>query len=544
MNDLLTQPNKEQKQESNHKLLFLVLAISLVISIVVVVILIVFIGKTGEFKAFVKTVNVPNGIHPDGAHYLPNGKIFLHYYTDVNQTEYHAAVMDDNGRNFHDVYHGTYKPIYRSNGVRDIPFADNKRILLGDYILECEEELQNCHDKAKLTKIIYPPEFTNSSTLWLVWSEPVVSQDMKKLVWTMLDTKLGSVNFIADLNKEEEGYKLINAKIISTLKFIDRDPSTGNVILPTVRGGEIKQFVNGGSALTLAGAGDHGLARSVYQNLASNNTYSITNKPNYDETTIMSPDEKLGITMSTRFSPHTNMAILGLMPVPHSFMVTSGMNIYAYTYAVTRVRSSIKGNIGPVLIDLKKSETDPSYMGINLHEDDDWNFASPISWHYSSTKAIFLEISKENSTKNQRRIRKVTLSHYLPLKKVPTTATPDQIPYAIDPSEYFKVNSSDFAGTVAGEKSGQITFNLNSTYKHAEYKEYSDDGKTTFDGQITFENKNGVGYYRFSVQAKGEHKGNGNFALTFDRNNNIVWDQTSGSVEWDNQSINVEIYKQ
>jgi hypothetical protein len=48
----------------------------------------------------------------------------------------------------------------------------------------------------------------------------------------------------------------------------------------------------------------------------------ITKTPGYDETTIFSPNEQLGVVMSTRGSPHTNPAIFGLLPRPYGILTT------------------------------------------------------------------------------------------------------------------------------------------------------------------------------------------------------------------------------
>lgn len=546
-NDLLNEEPQKQEASNSHKTLYIILAIAAVICTIVVVVLVCTIGKTGKINVLIKTVDLPSNVSVEDAHYLPNGRIFLHYFADKNKTEYHAAVMDENGNNFHDVYSGTYKAVYRANGIRDIPFSDNKRILLGDYILECEQELQDCDNKATLKKIIYPEEFVNASTTYLVWSEPVVSQDSKKLAWTMLDTKIGAVNFIADLVKSGDEYKLTNHKIISSLTFVTKDESTGYLKLNPIRGGEIKQFVNGGLALTLAGGGDSGLARSVFQGLSTDELYSITNKPGYDETTIMSPDEKLGISMSTRFSPHTNMAIFGHMFISHSFIVTSAMNQYSYAHAVTNVRTTLPGNIGPVLIELSKSINDKSYMGINLNEDPDWSFASPISWHYSSLRALWMEVSKNNETRGKKRIRKVIISGYTPKKRVETQPTPDKIDYAIDPSEYFKLTTTDVSGILKGAKSGEISVSYTRAARSANYTNFSDDGKTTYDGTISFtsDRSKGTAVYTINLTAKGDMEGKADFQVTFNKDNNIVWDNdaTRGSCTYNGETIDVSLYK-
>jgi len=53
--------------------------------------------------------------------------------------------------------------------------------------------------------------------------------------------------------------------------------------------------------MMLAGSGSSGLAKSVFQDLKSAKIYPITQFSGYEETTIISPDGKLGIVMTTIF---------------------------------------------------------------------------------------------------------------------------------------------------------------------------------------------------------------------------------------------------
>ena len=143
------------------------------------------------------------------------------------------------------------------------------------------------------------------------------------------------MNFIGKLERKETNYIITNVQIISTLGFIEyEDKEKGILKHDTIRGGEIKQFVNGGEALTLAGSGDMALAKSVLQNLVGFENYPLTHFPGYEETTIISPDGKLGLVMTTRFSPKTSSAILGYMPRPLCVYTASKINKYAYLYGV------------------------------------------------------------------------------------------------------------------------------------------------------------------------------------------------------------------
>ena len=150
--------------------------------------------------------------------------------------------------------------------------------------------------------------------------------------------------------READSYKIVDSKIISNIKFLEKDKTNETILIPQVpRGGEIKQFVAGGNGLTLVGTQPDEFVKSVFQSLTTNETYTLSHEIGYDETSILSPDEKLGITMSTRFSPKTSMGILGLMPRPYCSFVLSKVVESVYTYAVTNVRQYRKGNVGPVL---------------------------------------------------------------------------------------------------------------------------------------------------------------------------------------------------
>ena len=129
---------------------------------------------------------------------------------------------------------------------------------------------------------------------------------------------------------------------------------------------------------------------NIATNLIKDFFYPLTHFPGYEETTIISPDGKLGLVMTTRFSPKTSSYILGYMPRPLSVYTVSNMNQYAYFYGIQEVRKKREGNIGPALIDIEESKKNNSYMGYDLHEEG-WAFVSPLSWHPNSKKVCFLK---------------------------------------------------------------------------------------------------------------------------------------------------------
>ena len=91
----------------------------------------------------------------------------------------------------------------------------------------------------------------------------------------------------------------------------------------------------------------------MLQNLESKEFTALNPfEPGYEETTILSPDEKLGIAMSTRFSPNTSFAILDLIPRPYSAYILSKLTMSVYQFCVNNVRNGNPGNIGPALYDI------------------------------------------------------------------------------------------------------------------------------------------------------------------------------------------------
>ena len=338
--------------------------------------------KTSSYEpTSINTVNLPDGITYEGhAIYSKTGKIIFGYKKENDGNTY-IGVMDEDGTNLKQLWGGEWKAYYQSNGIRLMPFDDNKKILTGDYVLECSPNIDQC-DSSKLLPVIYPSEAVTLPGVYFVWSEIIVSPD-EHIAWSTLSSVYDDVNFLGKLVRNEDNYTISNVQIINTMGFVERDENNKEILKDVpIRGGEVKQFTNGGEAITLAGAGNSALAKSVFQSLVGEENYPLTHFPGYEETTIISPDGKLGLTMTTRFSPKTSSEILGYMPRPLAVYTVGKMNMFAYMYGVLKVRESREGNIGPAVINIAESMSNPSYMGYDLHEDG-WIFNSPLSWHPS-----------------------------------------------------------------------------------------------------------------------------------------------------------------
>lgn len=268
------------------------------------------------------------------------------------------------------------------------------------------------------------------------------------------------------------------------------------------------------------------MAQSVVQDLMTGELTRITNTPNYDETTIFSPDERLGIVMSPRFSPKTNCALMGLVPRPHGNFVMQGMLNLVYMYSVAGVREFRKGNIGPVLIDINRSMTEPDYRGIALHDPkEDWVYLSPMSWHPSGKKAMWPELLRGTQHSDggaQRRIQIAELLDYQPGEPAAPVNTPDDIPYASTDSSLLKTRPKAIDGKIAGKHSGYMELRSKggsitgvATAKST-YVNFSDDGKTFYNGwESTYSSFVENSKYEAELEVTGENQGEIKLRMVF-----------------------------
>ena len=458
------------------------------------------------------------------------------------------GIMSDDGSNFKELYGGEYIITDKSNGIRVIPFQDNKRVYLGDYVFECKDNtkiISEC-EEGVLIPVNYPETIVNNRYTYKTWSEMVVAPDNVHVAWTSLNMACGSINFLGKFKREKNSYEIIEPKIISTMYSIEPDEKNKTIEIPTImRGGEIKQFIEGGNALTLVGALPDQFVKSVYQSLTTGEHYALSHESGYEETSILSPDEKFGIAMSTRFSPNTSMSIFGLMPRPFCILALSKMVQNVYFYAIAGVREGRKGNIGPAFFEKEKSINDPNYHGIDLHDKEEkYVFCSPISWHPSNLKALWPEIEKGTDI---RRLRRLEISNYTPSSFPKIVNTTDNVPYALDISEMENVSFEKEGNyVIKGKKSGEIEYynsglSTKQTIKLV-YKNYSDDGKKFFNGEEIYEGDTTKNVYNSTVKVNGSETGQNNFTITFDKDSKLIKTETYGYAKYGDKTINAEDY--
>ena len=543
------------KPKSNLKL-YVIIGVSVVVVVVIVVTVILLTrgdddSKNNEdIKTHLSNIPLPEDIIIDDGHYMFDGNIFICYKRSTTNFTYFGVISDD-GKNFKELYGEEFIVSPLANGIRLIPFRDGKRIYLGDFVFECNDTtktISSC-EKGVLIPVNYPKEVVNNNYTYKTWSEMVVAPDNIHVAWTSLNMACGAVDFLGKFKRTENSYEIEESKIISTINFVEPDPTDESILITKIpRGGEIKQFIEGGNALTLVGTQPDEFVKSVYQSLKTEEVYTYSHEPGYDETSILSPDEKLGITMSTRFSPKTNMAIFGLMPRPHCSLVLAKIVESVYTYAVTNVRKTRKGNVGPVLFDKEKSINDPNYHGIDLHDTEEkFVFCSPISWHPSNLKAIWPEVEKGTSN---RRLRKLEISNYTPSAYPKIENTTDNVPYALEMSEMDNIHFDQKTnGTIKGKKSGEIIYyNSGFTQTHQTvkitYVNYSDDGKKFYNGEEEFiGDRTSKNIYKSNVILSGSESGQNNFTITFNTKSDLIKEETEGYATYGGKTIKAEDYE-
>jgi len=461
----------------------------------------------------VSTIPMPDLVRELTATYTFSGTVLVSFKKDDDPASkpdekdfWNIAVVNDDGSDFRVIFSGPIPQHPKANGIRFMVYPDNRRVLLGDYVLECDPDIDTCQH-AKLVPVKYPWQYEQDPRTMRHWSEIIIAPDNEHISWTILRTDIGAAVGLGILKRTQDAYIIENAQIISTLKFFELDRNNPGYLLPQpIRGGEVKQFVWGGTAISVVGAKDGAITDSVVQDLASGDVTQITHTPGYDETTIFSPDECLGLVMSTRGSKKTDPAVFGLLPRPRGGLATQGLIQHLYMYAVAGVRSFRQGNIGPVLIDIERSMRESGYQGVVLNEEDEWVYHSPMSWHPGGKKAMWLEGRRGsgtgsaegsaigNSDRKQMRVREVELLDYQPKPPVPAQRTPDAIPYGIKgdlgADSLRNPPSLDVEGKIAGRHSGYIAYARQGQMPapalmgsiQATYVNFSDDGLTFYNG--------------------------------------------------------------
>ena len=508
----------------------------------------------------ISTVPFPPHLRMRSATYTPSGKVLVTYYQGGSRDprEIHLAVMNDDGTDLRPFFSGRIPDREQDNGLRYMVFADGRRIFLGDFVLECATSLGTCGEPT-LLPVDYPAAVAGGDAVAHRWSEMIVAPDGKHVAWTTLFANGAAAVLTGRLERGATRYAIVSARVVSAIDPFRPDPEHADGVLPSsVRNGEVKQFVRGGRAISLVGAKRRDTADSVVLDLATGEVEQITDAPGYDETTIFSPDERLGIVMSSRFSPSTDLGILGWLPRPHPVSLNMGLSMHSYVYSVVGVRSARPGNVGPVLIDIQASKSQAGYRGIDLHEDEEWVYGSPMSWHPGGRKAMWMEgLRGSNRLDGKRRIRVVHLPDYAPGPPIPPSPTPSDLPYAeadLSALGAFASRPRSVDIRVYGRHSGHIAYRRSPTGTvEKTYIDFSDDGEHVYDGSERMQiDRTGESVYTADVTLSGTRPGRMDLQITFGSLRatppaRIVFApdetgraRTRGFVEYDGERLEVE----
>ena len=430
----------------------------------------------------VSTLPVPEGVNPRSAAFTESGKLVLRYSDENGGGK--LATLNVDASEFRTFYEG-------GAGDNDhLLFADGKRIHQGTTIVECTEVFEECDD-AKVVPIQFPEEFEGDPRIRNVAQEAIIAPDNKTISYMVLMVDFSTIVLTGTLVREADRYVLTDSRIISTVEPFPADAANPGAVIPVTPyiNGEVKQFVHGGAGISVAGGKDLVTADSTVIRLDTGALDQYTYTPGYDETTIFSPDEKLGMVMTTRFSAATDLGIFGLMPRPYGTSLNVNLNRYMYTHGVTAVRGSREGNIGPALVDIERSRMEPGYLGTNLALEEDWVYRSPMEWSHDGKMAAWPELSQSGEG---TRIRIVELPDYVPGEPVPTVDSP-VMPGStndLDKAYEFQDLQQNIDVIVYGKHSGYLTFKQEkrtggvfSTHEK-KYFDFSDDGDAVYNGLV------------------------------------------------------------
>lgn len=124
----------------------------------------------------VRTLSLGPDMVPRSGTYTPSGKVLVSYQTPGNSDprQVNLAVVDDDGRNARTIFSQRLPERPKDNGVRFMVFSDNRRVFLGDFILEYAPSLEAC------AKSIVD---LNTQKEWVFHSPMSWRPDSKKGLW-------------------------------------------------------------------------------------------------------------------------------------------------------------------------------------------------------------------------------------------------------------------------------------------------------------------------------------------------------------------------
>ncbi|MBN2046898.1 MAG: hypothetical protein JW750_03545, partial [Anaerolineaceae bacterium] len=180
----------------------------------------------GLGRVEVTTIPLPEYVREPFATYTYSGKVLVFYKREEEAHEkdfYHVAVVNDDGSDFRVIFSGLILEHKKANGLRHMPFADNKRVLLGDYVMECSPDIDHC-EKAELVPVRYPWLLPLDPRTYKHWSEIIIAPDNEHMCWTMLRMDMGAAVVIGTLKRRKNRYVIVKPRVISSMEALKPDP--------------------------------------------------------------------------------------------------------------------------------------------------------------------------------------------------------------------------------------------------------------------------------------------------------------------------------
>ena len=154
--------------------------------------------------------------------------------------------------------------------------------------------------------------------------------------------------------------------------------------------------------------------------------------------------------------------------------------------------------------------------------------------------------SENNKKTGEKRIRIVRFDNYIPSKILENKKTPDKISYAKPLDELKKELPKEVNGYFKG-KEGKMIFNRTEMTRRSEYQNYSEDGKTFYNGFELFEyvGSQMVGKLTSNLTMTGEKEGRMDLTITMTYGGDIIYEQDGktisyGYVEYNGKKLTIE----
>ena len=172
----------------------------------------------------VSNVPLPEGLGSDViGTYTYSGRVLVAVGMPEKGADwYRVFTVEDDGSDICELFEGVIPKKQGANGIRWMCYADNKRVLLGDYVLECEPDLDHC-ESSKLIDVIFPKEISEIPGIFMRWSEPIIAPDNLHVCFSSL-TGSGAYNFLGRLVRTYSAYVMEDVRVISTIGGYDPDP--------------------------------------------------------------------------------------------------------------------------------------------------------------------------------------------------------------------------------------------------------------------------------------------------------------------------------